>query len=61
MKIEIKKFESSLNITDVFLNGTLVGTIGINGGFSYLKSVKITHQEDDAIMDALRNNNKQKI
>lgn len=56
MKIEIKKFNSSLNITDVFLNGILVGTVGVNGGFSYLKSAQVTWQEDDAIMDALRNN-----
>lgn len=56
MKIEIKKFNSSLNITDVFLNGILVGTIGVSGGFSYLKSAKVTWQEDDAIMGALRNN-----
>ena len=56
MKIEIKKFNSLLNITDVFLNGVLVGTIGISGGFTYLKSSKVTWQEDDAIMDALRNN-----
>lgn len=56
MKIEIKKFNSSLNITDVFLNGILVGTVGVSGGFSYLKSAKVTWQEDDAIMNALRNN-----
>lgn len=57
MKIEIKKFKSLLNVTDVFLNGVLVGTIGISGGFTYLKSSKVTWQEDDAIMNALRNNN----
>lgn len=55
MKIEIKKFNSLLNITDVFLNGVLVGTIGISGGFTYLKSSKVSWQEDDAIMNALRN------
>ena len=57
MKIEIKKFNSTLNVTDVYLNGVLVGVIGISGGFTYLKSSKVTNQEDDAIMDALRKNN----
>jgi hypothetical protein len=57
MKIEIKKFKSLLNVTDVFLNDVLVGTIGISGGFTYLKSSNVTWQEDDAIMNALRNNN----
>ncbi len=58
MTIEIKKFKSELNVTDVILNGVLVGTVGISGGFTYLKSANVTWQEDDAIMDALRNNNK---
>jgi len=57
MTIEIKKFNSILNVTDVILNGTLVGTIGVSGGFTYLKSAKVTWQQDDAIMDALRKNN----
>ena len=56
MRIEIKKFNSSLNIKDVFLNGILVGIVGISGGFTYLKSAKVTWQEDNAIMNALRNN-----
>jgi hypothetical protein len=57
IKIEIKKFNSLLNVTDVLLNGILVGTIGISGGFTYLKSAKVTWQQDDEIMDALRKNN----
>ncbi len=54
MKIEIKKFESVLNVVDVFLNDVLVGMIGVSGGFTYVKSAVVTPKEDDAIMDALR-------
>ena len=56
MKIEIKKFKSELNVTDVFLKDVLVGVIGVSGGFTYLKSAKVTWQEDDAIMEALKKN-----
>jgi glutamate formiminotransferase len=58
MKIEIKKFNSVLNVTDVFLNSKLVGVIGISGGFTYLKSAKISVEEDNAITDALKIHNK---
>ncbi len=58
MKIEIKKFNSVLNVTDVFLNSKLVGVIGISGGFTYLKSAKISVEKDNAITDALKIHNK---
>jgi hypothetical protein len=54
MKIEIKKFNSILGVTDVFLNSKLVGVIGISGGFNYLKSAKISVEEDNAITEALK-------
>ena len=54
MNIEIKELGGALNVKHIFLNGVLVGVVGISGGFTYLRSAKVTYQEDDAIMEALR-------